>query len=624
MKRLFHRFLIAVLSIGCIVLVQKFPVRNSTVNGTAAALPVAASDLSLGSRASPADYRTASANAIATKVAEKFGSSVECHANFGADNTGATDATRALNNCFAAGGNVRVMAGTYKVSSYLLVPANTFVTGDGPGSTIIRLTADVPLYAPWEAADQYQIVLINGDNAGVFNLQIDAGAFKGCGIGVLTSANNFIGGNYIWNCGNSAQGILQTGSSHQYAYNNLIFDTLHGMQIWQVTHGQYSDNVIETVDGGGFFEADSEDLSVYGNAISNCGDVCLDAEGGVDVAMFNNTVSNANYGEMSYFGNGTESGRIPRNVVFANNVAYRTATYLAGGAQTVTATNPQGGGIMLASSTDGQTGIVFSNNAVYATGRTALWANDQGERVRTGFRIADNKLTSDYRLFTFYRALGAVITGNYLHGLSGAEVNDGEWKNPDGGSFMNNTFVYDVTKKTNYALRYYTDMMITTNPIIAGNSCHNCGAFAFQHDPYISRVPAIVYGNSFSDTWEANGGVDATTNGYPLYHGQRLLVSFSGTNTASLNMSTLTALGGSTTHADMSLQVWSGGANVGTYDLVLPAGAAIISRDGSGSGSGVGPSTTRYATFSDAMIRLTGDAAQTVTGRLTLDLTSGP
>jgi hypothetical protein len=107
-----------------------------------------------------AGYKSAAANAMAATVAKKFRSSVECHVDFGADNTGVTDATTALNNCFAAGGNVRVMAGIYKVSSYLLVPANTFVTGDGPASTVIQLTANVPLYTPWGAADQHQIVLI--------------------------------------------------------------------------------------------------------------------------------------------------------------------------------------------------------------------------------------------------------------------------------------------------------------------------------------------------------------------------------------------------------------------------------------------------------------------------------
>ncbi|SAK48327.1 Pectate lyase superfamily protein [Caballeronia catudaia] len=442
-------------------------------------------------------YQTAAANAIAAKVSEKFGSSVECHADFAADNTGATDATAALNNCFATGGKVRLMAGTYKISSYLLVPANTFITGDGPASTIIRLLADVPLYVPWGSADQGQIVLINGDNAGVFNLQIDAGGYKGCGIAIWQFANNFIGGNHIWNCGSSAQGILQTFSSYQYVYNNYIFDTQHGMEVWQVTHGQYTDNVIDTTSEGGYFETDSEALTVTGNVISNSGDVGLDAEGGVDVLLAGNTVRSAQFGEMSYFANGTGSGRIPRNVVFSNNVAYRTATYLAGAAQTMKETSTEAGGIMLASSTNGQTGIVFSKNTVYATGRTALWAHDQGAGVQTGFQIVDNNLTSDDRLFTFYRARGAIIKGNYLHGLSGAEVHQGEWKNPDGGAFVNNTFAYDVAKTTNYALFYYTDTAITANPVIAGNSCLNCGAYVFKRDLYDSGAAAIDYSNAF-------------------------------------------------------------------------------------------------------------------------------
>ncbi|SAK49596.1 Pectate lyase superfamily protein [Caballeronia temeraria] len=603
MKRLWHWFPIAALMCSNLTVAQEGAVRKSTVDGTAA-------------------YLSASAHAIARKVAKKFDSSVDCHARFAADNTGATDATKALNRCFAAGGNVRLKAGIYRVSSYLLVPANTFVTGDGPESTIIQLTANVPLYEPWGSADQRQIVLINGDNAGVFNLQIDAGGFNGCGIGVWHSANNFIGGNDIWNCGSSAQGILQTGSSHQYVYNNRIVDTMHGMEIWQVTHGQYSDNVIDTASDGGFFEADSEDLIVNGNTISNCGDVGLDAEGGVDVILIGNTVRNANFGELSYFRNGTGSGRIPRNVVFVNNTAYRTPAYLSGAAKAVSPTSTEAGAIMLSSSTDGQKGIVFSNNTIHATGRAALWANDQGAGVRTGFEIVHNDFTSDETMFTFNRAQGAVIKENHLHGLPGAEIHEGEWKNPDGGAFVNNSFEYDVTKTKGYALRYYTDSPIATSPIIAGNACHNCGAYAFEHDPYNSGVPAIVHDNAFSDAWQPNGGVHVTANGYPLYRGQRLRVSFSGVHTASLDLSTLTALGGSSTHANITLQVWSAGAQGSTYKLARPAGAAITSNDGSGMGSGVGANASCHATFSGTTIRLTGIAAQSVTGYLTLDLTS--
>jgi hypothetical protein len=342
----------------------------------------------------------------------------------------------------------------------------------------------------------------------------------------------------------------------------------------------------------------------------------------VDVILIGNTVRSAKFGELSYFSNGTGSGRIPRNVVFVNNVAYRTPAYLAGAAQTPAPTSAEAGGIMLASSTDGQTGIVFSNNTVHATGRTALWANDQGAGVRTGFEIVRNEFTSDDRLFTFQRASGAVISGNYLHGRSGAEIHEGEWKNPDGGAFVNNTFIYDVTKSKGYALRYYTDAPIKTNPTIAGNACHNCGAFAFEHDPYNSGVAAIVHDNAFSDTWQKNGGVHATANGYPLYGGQRLLISFSGVNTASLDLSALTALGGPLTHANMTLQVSSTGAPDNSYEMTQPAGAAIVSRNGSGAGSGAGASTAGYASFSGEVIRIKGITAQTVTGYLTLDLTS--
>ena len=63
--------------------------------------------------------------------------------DFGADPTGVADSTAAIQNAITASRYICLPAGTYKITSTLLVPANTVIYGAGLGTTTIQIAADV-------------------------------------------------------------------------------------------------------------------------------------------------------------------------------------------------------------------------------------------------------------------------------------------------------------------------------------------------------------------------------------------------------------------------------------------------------------------------------------------------
>ncbi len=71
------------------------------------------------------------------------GTILNAHTTYGADNTGATDATAAIQaalNAATSGSVVYIPTGTYLVSHLLNLKSNVSLRGDGPDATIIHYT----------------------------------------------------------------------------------------------------------------------------------------------------------------------------------------------------------------------------------------------------------------------------------------------------------------------------------------------------------------------------------------------------------------------------------------------------------------------------------------------------
>lgn len=544
--------------------------------------------------------------------------------DFGADSTGSADSTSAIQAALNSGAKTVVIPdGTYKITTYLLVPAGVKFVGQSR-SAILRAANNIPLYATWGSAHQYQMVLLNGNDAEASTFTINGNTFICGGVGVYNTQRNRVQDCYIYNNTGGAQGILATASIDLFVRGNFIkwITASSGIQLWQVSKGLCGDNEVRVVGAGGIFLADCDNFDVTGNTVKDCADVGLDIEGGVNCSIHSNTVSNCSNGELSYFANGTGSARIPINCLFQANTVVRSPTYLAGVAETVTATSTTYAGISVYSVTNFQENIVFQGNTVFADTRLALMTNDLGTNL-CGVVIKDNVFTSNTTIFNIQRAYSIIVQGNTFKGGNGSEIYQNVFKNCNNGYFSDNDFVYTTTKTTNYALYYFTDVAIAVGPTIIENRFYNCAQYAFLHDPFVGGTSAILVGNQFTSGYgttvgfEPNAGIEATASGYPLFRGQKLYYQI----TTSLDFTTVTALASANNVLNGKLLVVGGNVLGASYDFVYSNnGNTLSSRDGSGSGSGIPTSTSRYATFSGSTITITAPA--TAYGNIEADVTS--
>jgi len=542
------------------------------------------------------------------------------------DPTGITDSTAGIQAALNSGATTVVLNdGTYKITTYLLVPAGVRFKGQSRGA-ILSVANNIPNYATWGTAHQGQTVLLNGNGAECIGITINGNAYVAGGVAAWVYDTNRIEDNYIYNSTGSTHGILATGNYTGTSCTNLIIRGnylkwcgANGMELWQITNGLVCDNAVRVMGAGGIFLADCISVEVCGNRVSDCADVGIDIEGGLFCSVHSNNVSSCCNGELTYFSNGTGSGRGPVNNSFQGNIVTRTTTYLATSSETPTATSTTYGGITIASVTAGENNIVFSGNSVFADTRLALMTNALGAAF-CGVTIKDNQFNSNAQIFLVSQAYGVVIQGNTFNGANGSEAYQNTVKNCSAAIFDGNTITYVNAKTTNEALYYYTDAALAVGTVFSNNRFFNCNQYAFKHDPFTSGTPALLTGNNFAagavDGYQANGGVNSTANGYPVFKNQKLYLQI----TASLDLSAVTALKGPCVGYG-KLMVTGGGAQGASYDFVYSsAGPTVVSRDGTGSASGIPTSTTRYAAFSGTTITITAPA--TAYGNIDLDVDS--
>lgn len=542
---------------------------------------------------------------------------------FGAKGDGIADDTASIQAALNSGASEVFGAnGSFKCSSYLLVPAGVAFKAGGWKFNLVA-TGNIPQYVPWGANHQLQMVILLGDDSSAEGLCINGANFNAGGVAAYNQNNNNIKKNRIMNTGTS-QAILTTASKDIEIVGNRTKYTSTGIQLWQTDGAIVAHNIIRVSAGGGIFTADAENLTCSANFISDCTDVGLDFEGGINCEAIGNVVNSCNNGELAVFTNGTGSGRTPFNLKFIGNTVTRTSTYKAGVAETPTATAVAAGGIQLSSAFNGQRQIIFENNTVYSNGRIPLYSNDLGANY-CGIILKGNTFASNGQIFNLNRAVGIDVRENTFKGLTGSESVQNFFKDCMNGFFCDNIFEYENTKTTNEALIYLTSVFsngVSPGPVISGNKFYNCGAWAFKHDPFDSGVQALLSGNLFTlgrgDTigYEANGGVNNTIAGYPLMRGQKLFLEAA----PALNLATVTALTPGGFYRG-KLICEDGNTMGSAYEFVYSTlGPTLTSRDGSGVSSGIGASATRYATFAGTTITITGPL--TPHGKMEVDCTT--
>lgn len=508
----------------------------------------------------------------------------------------------------------------FPVSDYLLVPPGVVLE-----DVALLGTGHVSHYSRIGAAHQGQIVVLNGDRACARRLAIDGGNYNAGGIVVFNCDGNDIAACTITNTGKS-QAVLVVNTTQTRVTGNYLEYTSHGVQHWQCVGSTISDNVIRNVNGGGIWGSDSTDVSINGNTVSDCGDVGIDLEGGLNCQVTGNTVRRCKNGELAWFRNGSGSTTVPRNCLYSGNAVYRSATFTAwdGRAAKPDNVSPAGGAIFVASVTPGQSNICFTGNSIQAeAGTVVLFTNDLGAHD-CGIHVCNNDVTTAGSFHNIQRSYGIIVRHNTFLGLPGAETGQNQFKNCSDGLLEGNIYKYTVAKAANYALSYYTDTAIQLPPRIFGNTFINCNSLAFNHDPYVSGVGALLRDNQFTDThgpgttaFEPNGGINVTANGQPVARGQKLYLRCAPT----LDLAKIPALRTPNLVARGRLLVLDGGAAGPSYDIVFTSnGPTLVSRDGAGPGSGLPPTAGSFASFSGTTI--TVSAANSPLGRLELELTS--
>jgi len=505
----------------------------------------------------------------------------------------------------------------FYISAYILLPAgHRLISYSGGG--LIALNS-MPNYSGYGSNHQGQMVIANGDNCGIIGLSLNGGDYDSGGFANINQ-NAFARRCKITNGGGS-QAILDTGGANVDYSSNFIKYCHHGIQLWQTTKATVNANIVDIIDAGGIWTADAEKITISGNTVSNCGDVGIDFEGGIDCISIGNNVSFCRNGELSFFANGTGSGRVPKNLSHRGNIVKRASTFLAGINETPTACTSSGAAMWVSSLTSGSENINFSGNSVNCEFGYPIYTNEL-PKADCGLIIDGNTISSSTQFFRMQSAWYSIIQNNTFIGLSGSEALQNEYKNCEAGLIANNVFKYSIKKTTNYVIYYTTSSggMSSIGPSIRNNTFINTDDFAFKHDPFQTTVRAIISGNKFTDKFTINAGLIATSNGYPILVDQTLLFSLvEGANDLA-NLSAIHFVG---TIGHGLLSVWMGGAMGSSYEVIYTINhsstATITSRDGSGSGSGIGASVSRYASFSGSTITIIDvDSGNVSTAGLTL------
>jgi hypothetical protein len=154
--------------------------------------------------------------------------------DFGADPTGVADSTTALNNALAAGNNIYIPSGTYKITSISMPNKQVIVSGDHYGGTILNTSGAVGI--------DFQHVA--NDNSSRFsqlnNLQIVAAAGTialrinnlGTHLNYVTCRGGAIGIEYNSGVASEWRNVIAYGSTYGCAFREAIFNLGSQNVIW--------------------------------------------------------------------------------------------------------------------------------------------------------------------------------------------------------------------------------------------------------------------------------------------------------------------------------------------------------------------------------------------------------
>lgn len=275
--------------------------------------------------------------------------------DFGAVGDGATDDTNAIQKAVSAATNTLIYFphGTYLVSDTITLD-NCVIVGPSPDAAIITSAGKSIFYAHENVTIQgvgFQLkdtgyavrALKRSRNITIRNCATSAGGlFVGYSLTyskILSDDDLCKNIKILDNRVNNSKGdaaITFTYAMNCIAKENIITNSVHGISWWggdsnpgrngNTSNPRYAkmititDNVIDTVLGGGIWGSMGDHVSVTGNVIKKCGDVGIDFEGCDNCTASGNVVSECTNGCLSTF-------FYARNITFTGNTVYQSGNY---------------------------------------------------------------------------------------------------------------------------------------------------------------------------------------------------------------------------------------------------------------------------------------------------------
>jgi len=292
------------------------------VQGGVTAKAAVSTMLSGSSGSSLVGFLQSGTSAVARTVQSKERDFVSA-LDFGADSTGVTDSTTALQAGLTAvgaagGGTFYIPAGTYKVTNTLLIPTDVMVRGAGRQATILTSPAGTYAGKTVEGAPVYATLgMCAVNNASVYSLTVDHTAGTVSANGIVIMAGNAGLGTASTNCSIVDCEVKKSSTpGHQYCIWSL--SSTGSKILYNYVDGGVSTNTAGTEEG---IEAyGGTDILIEGNTVKNVNNngIYVSVDSGVALNLLNIRVVN-NYVTKCQQGIYLISATSAKNCLISNN-----------------------------------------------------------------------------------------------------------------------------------------------------------------------------------------------------------------------------------------------------------------------------------------------------------------
>jgi hypothetical protein len=305
-----------------------------------------------------------------------------------------TDASTVIQNAINAlgnGGKILIKAGTYSIVTPLALKSNTVISGEGPGTILLRSSTPNPY-----GHMAYSVFHTTGaSNVVIKNLVVDG------------NKSNLSWTGYRWDY----EAIVFNNSQNVVIDNVVVRNVkvacginMLNTQFFAITNSIMHDNG-DMSNPDPFADAIHIGLSKYGivanNLISNVTDTGVACDNSQFITIANNVFYSCKTQAVAWF-NANDSWPIPRGVTIANNIMIN---------------NGRGVWISLASGANTTPeDIVIANNYMSAS----CIIIDRGANIT----ITGNRIRSGYYLIAIHGGYGIRIKNNYLTDATYGVYND--------------------------------------------------------------------------------------------------------------------------------------------------------------------------------------------------------